>query len=258
MSNRENLLKEVHILQEKERLDNKYTYHFYLRSLNGRVGGAGSNHNEFGFEVPAIPDMNIKDCCCRIKHLVLPKGTAIINANIQVDCDFLKNKNFDSQFLSGLTNQNLGLFNVKKQLAEFSTNTTIVGTTFKKIKADGSVVNGDATAIAGADNATIVLQDGGTQPDSTPPSGTDKVGGFLTNPVMSVLPVPKHLGFTAEPLNTDFIECNNLFGRKINFKIKNKNGVDLQNCGTSNSEGVYLILEVKLLPNPIESIKHNY
>ena len=258
MSNRENLLKEVHILQEKERLDNKYTYHFYLRSLNGRTGGVGSNHNEFAFEVPPIPDMNIKDCCCRIKHLVLPKGSAIINANIQVDCDFLKNKNFDSQYLGGLTNQNLGLFNVKKQLAEFSSNTTITGTTFKKIRADGSVVNGDGNGIAGADDATIVLEDGDTQPDSTPPAGNNKVGGFLTNPVMSVLPVPRHLGFTAEPLNTDFIECNNPFGKKITFKIKNKNGVDLQNCGTSNTEGVYLILEVKLLPNPVDGIKNYY
>ena len=254
--NREYIKNEVAILQEKERLDSKYTYHFYLRSLNGRKGGAGSNHNEFGFEVPPIPDMNIKDCVCRIKHLVLPKATAIVNANVQVDCDFLKLKNFDSQFLSGISNQNLGLFNVKKQLADFSANTTITGTTFKKVFSDGSIVNGDATAVAGADTITGIKEDG-TSGD-LPFGGGDVIGGFLKNPVMSVLPVPKHLGFTAEPLNTDFIECNNPFGKKINFKIKNKNGVDLQNCGTSNSEGVYLILEVKLLPNPIESIKNNY
>jgi hypothetical protein len=225
MSDRDYVKQQIHILQEKDRLDQKNTYLFYLRSLNGRDGGAGSNHNKFSFEIPAIPDMNIKDCACRIKHLVIPKATSIINANIQVECDFLKPKVFDSQFPSGLTNQNLGLFNIQKQLAEFSSNTTIAGTTFKKLINDGTIVNADAGATANA---------------------------------IGFIPVPRHLGFTADPINKEFTECNNPFGRKISFSIKEKNGVNLLNCGTSNAEGVYLILEVKLLPNPVESVKGNY
>ena len=225
MSDRDYVKQEIHILQEKERIDHRNTYLFYLRSLNGRVGGANSNHNQFGFEVPAIPEMNIKDCACRIKHLVLPKASAVINANIQVDCDFLKPKVFDSQFLGGLTNQNLGLFNVQKQIAEFSTNTNIVGTTFKKLINDGTIVDSGAGATANA---------------------------------LGFIPVPRHLGFTADPINKEFTECNNPFGKKINFKIKNKNGVDLQDCGSSNTEGVYLVLELKLLPNPLQGVQLNY
>lgn len=220
MSDREYISREICILQEKERIDHKNTYLFYLRSLNGRAGGDNSNHNKFGFEIPAIPNMNIKECVCRIKHLVIPKGALIVNANIQVDTDFLKTKIFDSQF-SNMTNQNLGLFNVQKQIAEFSTGTAIVGTTFKKLVNDGTIVNGGAGAEAN---------------------------------VLGFLPVPRHLGFTADPIHKGFTECDNPFGRKINFTIKNKNGVALQNCGTSQTEGVYLVLEVKLLPNPIEGI----
>ncbi len=225
MSDRDYIKQQVAILQEKERLDQKHTYLFYLRSINGRDGGAGSNHNKFSFEIPPIPDMNIKDCVCRIKHLVLPKASAIINANVQVDCDFLKPKMFDTSVLSGMSNINLGLFNVQKQIAPFSTATAISGQTFKKLINDGTIVNGNAGATANA---------------------------------IGFIPVPKHLGFTADPINKEFTECNNPFGRKISFTIRNKNGVDLQDCGSSNAEGVYMILEVKLLPNPVESIKGNY
>jgi len=256
MGDRDYTKQQIHILQEKERIDHKNTYLFYLRSLNGRTGGAGSNHNKFGFEVPPIPEMNIKDCVCRIKHLVLPKASAVINANIQVDCDFLKPKVFDSQFEGGLTNQNLGLFNVQKQIAPFSANTNIAGTTFKKVRANGEVVNGGAGAIVGANTISVVKDDGVIA--DAPGDGSDMVGAFIKNPVTNVFPVPRHLGFTADPINKEFTECNNPFGKKINFQIKNKNGVDLQDCGSSNSEGVYLVLELKLLPNPIQGVQLNY
>lgn len=257
MSDKDYVKQQIHILQEKERLDNKYTYFFYLRSLNGRVGGLGSNHNNFSFEVPAIPEMNIKDCVCRVKHLVLPKASAIINANIGLDCDFLKPKIFDSQ-ISGMTNQSLGLFNIQKQIAELSTATQITATTFKKVQADGTITNGGAGSLAGADTNSIVKDNGTTGDEGSAGFNADIVGGFIKNPVMSVIPVPRHLGFTADPINKDFQECNNPFGKKINFKVQNKNGVDLQDCGISNTEGVYLVLEVKLLPNPVESIQHYY
>jgi len=257
MSDRDYVKQQIHILQEKERLDNKYTYFFYLRSLNGRVGGLGSNHNNFSFEVPAIPEMNIKDCVCRVKHLVLPKGSAIVNANIGLDCNFLKPKIFDSQF-SAMTNQSLGLFNIQKQLAEFSSQTQITATTFKKIRANGQIVSGNGTAIVGADTKSVIKDDGTIGDEGAGGFDSDIVGGFIKNPVMSAIPIPRHLGFTADPINKEFQECQNPFGKKINFKVKNKNGVDLQDCGISNDEGVYVVLELKLLPNPVEIIQNNY
>jgi len=218
----------VNILQEKERLDRKYTYRVTCKTKDFRKGGAGSSHSEFFVDVPSIPNMEIKDCVVRVRSLILPKDSVINLCECLIETDFLKaGKNYNQTFPNDMTSSTLAYVILNQQTFNF-TSTTAIATNdgYRKFLNTGEVINGgNAVPGGGAINTCV--------------------GGEI---------LPILAGWVGKPITEDWIECNNPFGRRINFTIRTQTGGALLNTSLSNATNVILELEIKMLPNPIKAI----
>mgnify|MGYP003680009969 FL=1 len=121
----------INILQEKERIDYKNTYRITTKSSGFRKGGVGTTHSEFFVDVPNIPAMEIKDCVVRIRSLVLPKNSIVVNSECIVEADFLKaGKQYNQTFPNNMTSSTLGYVILEQHTFDTTVSTQMVIVSF--------------------------------------------------------------------------------------------------------------------------------
>ena len=147
-----------------------------------------------------------------------------------MEADFLKaGKQYNQTFPNDMTSSTLGYVVLDQQTFDMTNATAEAQLTsvYRKFLNTGQVIAG-GNAVPG--------------------------GGVIDTCVGGAI-VPFNAGWVGHPISEDWIECDNPFGKRLNFTVRTQSGGALLNTSTSNASNLIMELEIKVLPNPIKGIR---